>query len=216
MPIETIILRILSTIALAAAVIIAVRYFRPFAAKLIFGAYSLRYVNYFKKITKTNPYPYCHKEDVPTLMAGLNPSYYKEVGVLNNNEFSFEDVPGYVTFKEIKKVYGRPLCYNIGKYKGQIIRLAGYSCDDYTAPLDIIYYFTDYGLLMGEYQFKSQNPAYKKEMLSDLLSGLKLDIPEDFNAKCYKGKNIYIYINDNGFALTVKFLNTAEFQRVVG
>ena len=174
--------------------------------RLLYGKYSRKYIERFKKLTRTNPFPYCLKAEIYSQLhifrqrRGVADTYTAEgISAFENHPFGTE----FMTF--LKKEH-RPYCYNIVMLSDHEIRIAGYRREKFGFEALARFYFLDGRFFMGDYFYK-KSPAIDPESISrNVLKEFGISESQGENEFFIQSKHCTVYFGDNGFDVQVKFL----------
>ena len=200
--------------AIVILIIVLIRLYpliRIFTARIVFGKYSARRINLYKKFTGKSPFAYCIKDDFINYIAG----FYQKINSLDSfdteQEITYSDIPFGASFGEVLNKNGKPLCVNAHRLETFDLKVIGYRETLFSTEIKSYYFFLNNRFFMGEYIFKETGNDKIAELAQILhkkyLGGLKA---KSDNFLIRGANQSFIRFEHSGFYLSIKYLSRAD------
>lgn len=185
-----------------------------FLIKLFFGKFSFNYQSrvqilgkyrvlrkkFHQPCTKQNLMshfftPYKKKEQVP--------AYNCSEGIIFNN------IPFGISFRQLKKTKRKYSCYDIEKHNNTYWQIIGYKERIFNTGVKTLFHFLDNKFFFGEYFFSDQRGLQIETIAKTLLkkyTNISDEVPSG-NFIIKNENNEYIFFEDNGISLSIKYIN---------
>ena len=177
-------------------------------SKWVFGKFSARYIETYKKYTGKSPYGYCIKDDLVNYLASFfqnksNYSTYK-----SSKPTNFYNTPFGTKFEKVLSDNRKPFCVNSNRTEQFEFKVVGYRSEMFDIDMKSYFYFLNEKFFMGEYVFK--NPSNEK--LKELAVIIKKKYIPEQSLDSYDF--LIMGINDSklrfehtGFNLSIKYMD---------
>jgi hypothetical protein len=179
--------------------------------KYFYGRYSTKLHDLCEQNNYQTPYDLCFAEDpadriqLPFNIASTYPMYHTK------EKITFEKIPYFSSFKNLKKRFGNPGSFVVAKSKGSEIKVYGYKKREGESKVKLFNFFIDDQFFMGEYCYNDYSDAMRNTILrkiGDRYFIKELNSPERFYiSDDYSGM---IYFEDNGFSFAIRYLSKAN------
>ncbi|MEI6821066.1 MAG: hypothetical protein WCL51_03970 [Bacteroidota bacterium] len=187
--------------------------FKDFYTSLVYGKYSLQYVDLFKKNDLRSPFIPCIKDEFIFHILMFLKKTPKAKTFTTTDNIQFGNIPFTTTYKEVFRSMGIPFCFNSMMVKNHEIKIIGYQEMLNQTKLKSVYFFINDVFVVGEYLFsdvaKIESLNISKILVKKYISE-SIDKIEEFYIED-SSKNM-IYYRDNGFDLSVKYCNYGDSQ----
>ena len=196
---------------------------KMFFTKLFHGEYSFRYVDLFKKNGFRSPFLRCITDDFSSRIIMFLKKDPK-IKIFDTNEtIQFGNIPFSLTSDELLKTKGLPNCFNAFFFNDYEIKIIGYRETIQNKKMRSIYVFANKVFILGEYSFTDINKVESLNISKILIKKYISDSTEDKDVFFVKDvNNNYIYLNDNGFEMSIKYFNAngakdiyADFENII-
>lgn len=176
------------------------------------GKYHRKYLGLHKRYFKTNPWPYCIKEDIYTRIMPFAEANETIPHIRAGQSQLIEKYSFFSSFKEIRQKEGTPNCYQAYFDFGTDLKIMGYHMDISGYKGRKIYYFIDDLLFMTEWVSSQAGEDLKPGVLN-FLFGIE---PEQDGKKLSKSFYLDIpgeedvYFRDAAFSIVVSHFSSAH------
>lgn len=175
--------------------------------KKIYGNYSEKYIELYKRQTMKSPYSYCLKDDLinhiyKSVIRDKKLPFYK-----TTHEIKFSDISFFIEPAKVLVEKGEPDCANAFNLDGKEVKVLGFKSTIQGSSVRSLYFFLDNRFFMGQFTHKptlqqTNNPAYN----ALLQKYINADKPED-KAFYIEGKQRRIFYENNGFNILIRYIN---------
>lgn len=180
-------------------------------ASIIHGRFSQGYVNLYRKLMLSHPFPQSIKDDVINhilefFQADLKRKEYETSEIIEFLSFKYGSSP-----KKLLRVKKRPDSFYVSSVHGHEIKIIGYIENLFGGEAKALFYFINDKFFMGEYNFaeiNSINPALISKLICEKYKIASTVKDQDFIINSTQGARLS-YIN-TGFSLMIRYFNINE------
>jgi hypothetical protein len=190
-----------------------------------YGRYSLRYVDTFKRLFFSNPYPPGIKDEfinhvIPFFQKNKQIKTYSTSQRIDYMNFPFASNvkalirlkrnPGFLTISDARN---QRICNN-----GHVVKIFGYNEDIFDAQVRVLYYFINEKFFMGELYLSKTTEKQAKLMSGMIAEKYKLNDFSESNDFLIKGPDgTSINYKNTGFSIMIRYfnINDAEVARSI-
>lgn len=183
------------------------RRLRMIIIKKIYGRYSEKYIELYKKMTLKSPYSYCLKDDLinyiyKTVILDKKHPFYK-----TDQEIKFGEDPFFISTSKLFKIKGEPDCANVFNIDSDEVKIFGFKSNIQGTSVRSLYFFLKDQFFMGQYTYKPTLQMSENQAFNALLSKyIKNNHPEDKSFYIENNKRRIFYEN-NGFSVSIRYIN---------
>ncbi|MCK9423246.1 MAG: hypothetical protein M0Q38_11675 [Bacteroidales bacterium] len=185
--------------------------FRVWYITLVYGRYSLKYLEFFKENNLRSPHNNCIKDEITLHFMVFFRKIRNAQDFKTSINIDFGEIPFMSSDKLLRKLKGRPYCINVARFPNAKVKVVGYRDTQDGTTMKSLYYFLNDHFVLGEYNISESlhlNPdPLLKKLSSKYLNGIAL-----------KGDVFYIIdpggnqinFENNGFSIGIRYLYNAD------
>jgi hypothetical protein len=175
----------------------------------IYGFYSYRYLNIYKRYFIRSPYHYCFRDDFIAHLLFIFSRREDIPSYKSRKDIYFENTPYLIKFHDFLKQKGKPYCFNAFNFShlGFEIKALGYHEKVAGSKANIVFYFMNDSFFMGEYIFKKPRTDVKANLTEHYL-GTKELIEDNFYIE--NSKDRIVHFQKTGLSIDIKYLNRED------
>jgi len=177
-----------------------------FFTKLIYGEYSFKYVDLFRRKGFRSPFLRCIKDEFfHHILLFLKKD--SKIKVFDTQELiQFGNTSFSLTSSELIKTKGLPFCFNALIFDEFDITIIGYHETIQNTKLKSVYVFANEVFILGEYSFTDVNKLDSLNIFKSLIKKYISDSTENLDKFFIRDiNNNHIYFADNGFEISIKY-----------
>ena len=189
--------------------------------EIVNGKYSYEYQKKFKHFFRTNPHPYCFKEEIfnhiQQLQQSLNAKTPKRLFV----QPEILNFPLPTTSKDLMKLLGKPTCFNSYRDPFFDLSVLGYDGIHFGQNSKRLYYFNHHKLVLSELVFDEFSQPRADTITSAFSESFQINMDTAKMMNLELSDHTQLLYCNSGFRISVKFYSTKnehlmELMRVFG
>jgi len=178
--------------------------------KAIYGSYSEKYIDLYKRQTLKSPYSYCLKDDVinyihKSIIVDGKLSFFT-----TRSEIKFGDTPFFINSSKLLKEKGEPDCANVFRVNGEEIKILGFKSTVQGSTLRSMYFLIHDKFFMGQYTYKASAQPGMNQAFKALIKKYIPDTQPVDKAFYIENKERRIFYENNGFNVYIRYLTNED------
>lgn len=199
---------------LIALLILAIFFRKPLILQRIrmkHGRYSFDYQDQYKTYFKSNPHPYCFKDELLQHIINLKKSAdLNQVTKEDQISSRLMDIPFDLTPKTLLATKGEPACFNAYRDNYYDFKLFGFPHNQFSFNSKLIYYFYQDKLFALDCIFEDFPQNKMDALLENIAEVLQIELLNEKSKTFYLTDNCRILFTNTGFRVSLKTYNSTS------
>lgn len=178
---------------------------------LVYGRYSIEYLEFFKENNLRSPHDNCIKDEITLHFMVFFRKIRNAQDFRTSTNIDFGELPFMSSYQLLKKLKGKPYCINVARFPEAKMKVVGYRDNQEGPTMKTLYYFLNDHFVLGEYNISESlhlnSDPFLKKLAFKYLNGIVL-----------KGDVFYIIdpggnqinFENNGFSIGIRYLYNAD------
>jgi len=179
--------------------------------RMMHGKYSFDYQDQYKIYFKSNPHPYCFKDELLQHIINLKKS--ADLNPLDKEDqisSSLMEIPFDLTPKTLLATKGEPACFNAYRDNFYDFKLFGFPHNQFSFNSKLIYYFYQDKLFALDCIFEDLPQNKMDTLLENIATTLQIELVYEKSKTFYLTDNCRILFTNTGFRISLKTYNTTS------